>query len=286
MSENPSTADHIADLVARCEKATPKERVKLLHEMIDLYEQADNNREMAQRIRRAFLKSIDDAPETVAEQRFAVFLADQIESSDFEDMQWESPSQVVALSEMLYSFQVDNKQAADRIQIHLQNLLRQALHHFEKQGDPEKMFELLRQTPTSANMDDIELRRLRNRAYLYEMRRVQRLRRYLYIYLAVQALLVFIVFPLLFINAENGAIQAGIERAANLNLPEQHRRQFSYYDGVYWALITAGSIGYGDITPITDLGRALAAILGVMGVITVGVIAGLILDWITPRRLE
>jgi Ion channel len=66
------------------------------------------------------------------------------------------------------------------------------------------------------------------------------------------------VFPLLFINA----------------------------DGLYWSLITAGSIGYGDITPVTHIGTIIAATLGIMGVITIGVIAGLILNWITPRRLD
>jgi hypothetical protein len=34
------------------------------------------------------------------------------------------------------------------------------------------------------------------------------------------------------------------------------------------------------------MGRIIAATLGIMGVITIGVIAGLILNWITPRRLD
>ena len=33
-------------------------------------------------------------------------------------------------------------------------------------------------------------------------------------------------------------------------------------------------------------GRVLAALHGVMGVVTTGVIAGLILRWISPRRLD
>ena len=81
-------------------------------------------------------------------------------------------------------------------------------------------------------------------------------------------------------------IQDQIETTAEVDLPEEGRRYFSYGDGLYWALITAASIGYGDITPQTNVGRIIAATLGVMGVITVGVIAGLILDWISPRMLD
>ncbi len=70
-------------------------------------------------------------------------------------------------------------------------------------------------------------------------------------------------------------------------MPEEPEIQlFSYADGLYWSIITAGSIGYGDITPITRMGKLIAASLGLMGVITIGVIAGLILSWPTPRSLE
>jgi voltage-gated potassium channel len=53
-----------------------------------------------------------------------------------------------------------------------------------------------------------------------------------------------------------------------------------------WSLITAASIGYGDVTPHTGIGKGIAAALGIMGVITVGVIAGLILNWISPRTID
>lgn len=118
------------------------------------------------------------------------------------------------------------------------------------------------------------------------MRRVRRSRRWLYSYLVLQVILIVLIFPLLFMYAENGALQQRIEDATKLDMPEEERQFLSYTDGLYWSLITAGSIGYGDITPRTGMGRAIAAILGVMGVITVGVIAGLILSWMTPRRLE
>ena len=71
-----------------------------------------------------------------------------------------------------------------------------------------------------------------------------------------------------------------------VDLPKEGRRFFSYADGLYWSLITAASIGYGDITPQTSVSRVIAATLGIMGVITIGVIAGLILNWITARSID
>jgi hypothetical protein len=118
------------------------------------------------------------------------------------------------------------------------------------------------------------------------MERVQRNRRVLYAYLIVQAFLVLLVFPLLFINAENGAIQREVEELTEVELGDEGYRLLSYPQGVYWAIITATSIGYGDVTPTTTTGRIIAVVLGTMGVVTVGIFAGLVLDWVTPRRIE
>jgi hypothetical protein len=76
------------------------------------------------------------------------------------------------------------------------------------------------------------------------------------------------VFPYLFINAENGVIQRQVEELANVELGDEGYRLFSYADGLYWSVITAGSIGYGDITPYTTTGKIMAGLLGTMGVIT------------------
>jgi len=35
--------------------------------------------------------------------------------------------------------------------------------------------------------------------------------------------------------------------------------------GVYWAIVTMTTVGYGDISPQTDLGQAIAAVIMVMG---------------------
>ena len=45
-------------------------------------------------------------------------------------------------------------------------------------------------------------------------------------------------------------------------------------DGLWWSLVTATTVGYGDIAPKTAEGRALAAVLMIVGIGTIGMITG------------
>ena len=46
--------------------------------------------------------------------------------------------------------------------------------------------------------------------------------------------------------------------------------------GMYWAIVTMTTVGYGDIAPQTNLGRALASILMVMGYGIIAVPTGIV----------
>jgi voltage-gated potassium channel len=46
-------------------------------------------------------------------------------------------------------------------------------------------------------------------------------------------------------------------------------------NAIYFALITAMTVGYGDITPVTPIGKAASASIAVVGVITVGIYVGI-----------
>lgn len=48
------------------------------------------------------------------------------------------------------------------------------------------------------------------------------------------------------------------------------------FDAVWWAISTLTTVGYGDIYPITPLGRFLAAILAILGIALVAVPTGII----------
>ena len=232
------------------------------------------------------MRLVERSPELLLEGEVSSFLAEHVEADDFDHYGWETPGHVISFYELLFGFRFNDDALSEKFSGHARALLKKALHNYEQQGEKEEMFELLRLAPTPLTASDPELWRLRHQAYLYETKRIRRRRQFLYGYLVLQVLLILVVFPLLFVNAENGNLQDRIEDATKVELPEEERRTFTYLDGLYWSFITAGSIGYGDITPRTTVGRIIASVLGMSGVITVGVIAGLILNWITPRPLS
>lgn len=62
------------------------------------------------------------------------------------------------------------------------------------------------------------------------------------------------------------AIVYMLERHTNPNLTR-------FSDALWWAIVTATTVRYGDITPQTGLARMFATVLMVMGIGTVGVVA-------------
>jgi hypothetical protein len=267
------------------EESNPSERARELRELIARYDTIDDEKTRKE-IRLAYLRSLEKEASLVRDDEISSFLATHVKSDDFADLDWDSPESVVEFSETLFKIRFDDEEQAKCVRDDVNVLLRHVLRGYEEKRDYESMFLLLKYAPTLSTMSDAELFRLRHRSYLYEMRRVERNKRIIYAYLVVHVVLVLVVFPILFVSAENGRLQHEIEEVAKVDLKPEPARNYTYTDGVYWSLVTAASIGYGDITPVTRIGRIMAAILGVLGVITVGVIAGLILQWVTPRPLD
>lgn len=52
----------------------------------------------------------------------------------------------------------------------------------------------------------------------------------------------------------------------------------SFADALYFGCITALTIGYGDIIPLTNAGKAIAVFMGLMGVLITGIIVAVALQ--------
>jgi len=255
-------------------------------ELIEQYHAMPTNHERAQSIRLDFLQQLVANPTILEAEKAIHFLATEVSVEDFDALDWESTEAILLFCERLYTSPVPDKALPDPLRAHLQALLRQVLQKYESEENHEQLFTSVQGTPTLSLWRDEELKRLRHLAYRYEFKRVTHNRRLLYTYLLLHMVLVLVVFPLLFISAENGALQAQVEELTDVEIGDEGYQLLAYSDALYWSIVTATSIGYGDVTPTTTTGRILAALLGTMGVITVGIIAGLVLDWITPRRLD
>ena len=56
--------------------------------------------------------------------------------------------------------------------------------------------------------------------------------------------------------------------------------------GVYWAVVTLTTVGYGDITPVTPLGQAIASLVMVLGYGIIAVPTGIVTAELTAARVS
>lgn len=52
---------------------------------------------------------------------------------------------------------------------------------------------------------------------------------------------------------------------------------------IYWAIVTLTTVGYGDIAPLTPLGRALAAVVMILGYAIIAVPTGIVTAQMTSE---
>lgn len=63
-----------------------------------------------------------------------------------------------------------------------------------------------------------------------------------------------------------------------------YTEKISYSNGLWWAFVTATTVGYGDISPQTHVGRFIAALLILIGIGTIGMITGTIATYFLNKR--
>ncbi len=56
------------------------------------------------------------------------------------------------------------------------------------------------------------------------------------------------------------------------------RESWGRFDSLYWAFITATTVGYGDIRPVARLSRTLSVLIALTGIIFTGIIVALAIN--------
>lgn len=69
-------------------------------------------------------------------------------------------------------------------------------------------------------------------------------------------------------------VEGGVEGSGFTSIPQ----------GVYWAIVTMTTVGYGDISPITPAGKTLASLVMILGYGIIAVPTGIVTAELTSRR--
>lgn len=62
--------------------------------------------------------------------------------------------------------------------------------------------------------------------------------------------------------------------------------KMAFGDALWWSVVTVTTVGYGDCTPTTFIGRALAVLLMIFGIGLIGMLTGAITTYFTSSKAE
>lgn len=74
--------------------------------------------------------------------------------------------------------------------------------------------------------------------------------------------------------------------AVGIYFTEKNITVNSFADALWWSFVTATTVGYGDISPSTGLGRLIAAILMLIGIGFIGMLTGTIATYFLDKTKE
>jgi ABC-type amino acid transport substrate-binding protein len=87
-----------------------------------------------------------------------------------------------------------------------------------------------------------------------------------------------------------GTLMWFFERRRRVAADPSEHRVASFYDGIYWAAVTMTTVGYGDVTPLTPVGRFIAVLwmlgsLALISVLTTSLVARMTADAVTSAPI-
>jgi len=91
--------------------------------------------------------------------------------------------------------------------------------------------------------------------------------------------LLTLLFLLVFIVFTSGIAIYILEADKNANI-------HTFFDGIYWAIVTMSTVGYGDISPVTDIGRAISILIIVSGIAMISFVTSVIVSAFSERLNE
>ena len=90
----------------------------------------------------------------------------------------------------------------------------------------------------------------------------------------IAVFLVSVITLVMVIGSAMYLIEGGAEGTGFTSIPQ----------GVYWAIVTMTTVGYGDVSPITPAGKMLASVVMIMGYGIIAVPTGIVTAELTSRR--
>ncbi|HEX8520690.1 MAG TPA: potassium channel family protein [Tepidisphaeraceae bacterium] len=234
---------------------------------------AHKDRDFALRVHHLLMRDLMANSRTLSHPSCSWLVATYLQDDNLPMIPWSNASEVSAAAECFYGF-YDTNTTSEAAHRRVRDLVKHAGLNFARAERWGEVYRLLATVQVPPDVIDADLFRLRSALVLYEQKRVVRIRRALSLALVGVLLYLFCVSPIVLVELENPY------RSAH-QLPV-----LKWSDGLYWSVMTSTTVGYGDIVPFTPYGRLFAMFTGLLGVLLVGVTAGLILSLLTPRRVD
>ncbi len=233
---------------------------------------ADSNKDFAKRVHILYLKHLLKPNKDFGHPICNWLASTHLKGESLSGIPWESAGEISTAAEAFYDL-TESGLSSEDINVRVRDLVKYAGIGFAEQNRWEDLFRLISNVHVAENTMDSDFFRLKNTVLLYEQKRVVRLRRMMINFVLGVLILVAFISPSLFMLFENEY------RLAN------GYQKLTFFDALYWSIITAGTVGYGDIVPFTVAGRVLAMVDSLLVIVLLGVVAGLILSHLTPRNV-